>query len=90
MKQLSQSQIAALFRAYHAAKIAADKATALSKEIKTMMNGLEVSKMEAGGFVASVTVVEGRRFDTKRFATDHPELYEQYMVSQVTERLNFK
>ena len=90
MKKLSQAQLSALFRAYHAAKIAADKATALSKEIKALMNGLDVTQLEAGGFIASVSVVNSRRFDAKRFAAEHPDLYEQYMVVQTTERLNFK
>ena len=46
--------------------------------------------MEAGGFVATYSEVKTKRFDTKRFAADHPDLYAEYLVEANTERLNFK
>ena len=90
MKNFTQSQLAALFRTYHAAKIAADKAKDIGAEIKTLMKNMGVSKLEAGGFVATYSEVKTKRFDTKRFAADHPDLYAEYLVEANTERLNFK
>ena len=89
-KILSQTQIAALFRAYHAAKIAADKAKDIGAEIKALMKGMDTDKLEAGGFIATCSEVKTKRFDTKRFAEEHPDLYAQYLVEATTERLNFK
>lgn len=84
---MEKKNIAALFRAYHAAKLAADKAKALSTEIKSAI-GAEPTT--AGGFTAHVTIVTSERFDTARFKREQPALYAQYCSPQTTERLIFK
>lgn len=90
MEKLNQAQIAALFRAYHSAKVMADKAKSIGDEIKSLLRALDKDTYEAGGFLAKVSVVNTKRFDQKRFEADYPELYKQYLTSISVERLNFK
>lgn len=87
---ITKAQIAALFRAYHAAKVSADKAKTMNAEIKNIMRDMGVNRLEGGGFVASVTPITSKRFDETSFKRDYPELYEKYTYTSTAERLNFK
>lgn len=89
---MTKQELAALFRTYHAAKVAADKAKALSATIKNEIRTAGPEGVDAGGFHASVSHVAGAmRFDEKRFKVDHPDLWEQYRYQAPdSERLNFK
>lgn len=87
---LNQKEKAALLKAYHAAKVAADKAKAIGKEIKEAMAEEGKNRWDAGGFIASVSTYEAKSFDTEAFKRDYPDLYQQYMVKKPQTRLNFK
>lgn len=87
---MTQKEKAALLKAYHAAKVAADKAKAIADQIKAEMEQEGVDKWEAGGFIASVTTYTTKSLDTKALKADHATLCEQYMVSKAQTRLNFK
>lgn len=88
----TQKQIAALFKKYHAAKVAAEEAKALGAEIKATMKEMNVETYTAGGFIATVTTPKDTTsFDTAAFKKDYPELYEQYCSTKAsTPRLYFK
>ena len=88
--KMTQKEKAALLRQYHAAKIAADKAKAIGKEIKNAMAEEGEKRWEVGGFIASVSTYESKSFDADAFKRDYPDLYEQYMVKKPQTRLNFK
>lgn len=88
--KMTQKEKAALLKAYHAAKVAADKAKAIADQIKAEMEQEGVDKWEAGGFIASVTTYTTKSLDTKALKADHAALCEQYMVSKAQTRLNFK
>lgn len=79
-----------MLRAYHAAKVAADKAKAIADQIKAEMEQEGVDQWEAGGFIASITTYTSKSIDTKALKADYAALCEQYMVSKVQTRLNLK
>lgn len=54
------------------------------------MGEAEVLLNRAGTIVAKWGNVQSRRFDTKAFAADHPDLYERYRVPSSTRRLDLK
>lgn len=87
---MKQNEVAALLKAYHASKIAADKAKTIAEVIKAeiMVRGGE--PLEGGGFIAKATTCTKRTFDSKRFAAEHPDLYEQYKKESTETRLYFK
>lgn len=87
---MTQKEIAALLRAYHAAKIAADKAKDIGEQLKAEMRRQGKNELTGGGFVARLTPVDGVRFDTKAFQAEHSKLYSQYTIPTHTERLYFK
>lgn len=94
----NQKDLARLFVDYHAAKVAAAKADALGKDIKLELaervnaGVMEAgTAVEAGGFVAHVTMAVTKRFDTKRFEKEYPELYQEFLVEGApVARLYFK
>lgn len=87
---LNQNKLAALLRAYHAAKVAADKAKALGDAIKAEAKEQGVNVLEAGGFIATVKDVTSNTFDSRAFKADYPELYAKYCKPNTTTRLYFK
>lgn len=88
----SQKEIAALFVKYHKVKAAEAEAKALSGEIKATLKEMGVTTYKAGGYTAKVTVAAGSmKFDEKRFAAEHPDLWEKYRYQTAsTERLYLK
>lgn len=54
------------------------------------MGEAEVLLNRAGSIAAKWSNVQSRRFDTKAFAADHPDLYERYRVPTSTRRLDLK
>lgn len=54
------------------------------------MGEAEVLLNRQGTIVAKWANVQSRRFDTKAFAADHPDLYERYRVPTTTRRLDLK
>lgn len=87
---LTQKQLEALMRAYHAAKVAADKAKDLGDQIKAEAQERGTTTLEAGGFRATLKEVTSSNLDVKTLKTEHPELVEVYMKSTTTTRLYFK
>lgn len=87
---MNQKEKAALLKAYHAAKVAADKAKAIADQIKAEMEQEGENRWEAGGFIASISTYTTTSLDTKALKADHAELCKQYMVSKAQTRLNFK
>lgn len=89
---LTQKELAMLFKEYHAAKVAADKAKSLSTKIKDAIRDKGKDGVDAGGYHASVSQVSGSmRFDEKRFKAEHPDIWAEYLYKAAdTERLNFK
>lgn len=94
----TQEEMGRLFADYHAAKVASARADSLGKEIKLELtervnSGIMEAgtAVEAGGFVAHVTMAVTKRFDTKRFEKEYPELYQEFLVEGApVARLYFK
>ena len=87
---LNQNELAALMRAYHAAKIAADKAKALGEQLKAEAAERETDRLEAGGFIATVKSVTSATLDGKALKAAEPELWQKYSKTSTTTRLYFK
>lgn len=87
---MKQNEVAALLKAYHASKIAADKAKDMAATIKAEIASRGGEPLEAGGFIAKATTCKKKAFDTTRFRADHPNLYEQYLKESTETRLYFK
>ncbi len=47
-------------------------------------------KFESSDFVINLKTTESKRFDTKKFKEDHPDLYEQYCNASESMRLTVK
>lgn len=70
------SAIAALLRAEKAAK-------AMKERLRSIMEEYGIMKWECEQFTATIgKPSETKRFDTKAFQSDHPEMYEQYLVTE--------
>lgn len=87
---LTQKELAALMKAYHAAKIAADKVKDFGEQLKAEAAERGVSKLEAGGYIATVKEVTSTTLDSKKLKADKPELWEIYGKTSTTTRLYFK
>ncbi len=87
---MKQNEWARLLRDYHAAKVAADKAKSLSDTIKAAMVEAGVDRVEAGGFIATMTDVCTTRLDSKRLKADYADLYAAYTATSTSKRLNIK
>jgi hypothetical protein len=87
---MTTKQFISLVSKYHKAKVAAEKATILSNDIKAYMRDNQISKAVAGEFVVSVTATSTNRFNVSKFKEDYPELYKQYLESSDSERLYIK
>lgn len=89
----TQKEIAALFAKYHKAKAAEAEAKTLGGQIKALIAEMGAKEgLTAGGHTAKVTWAAGAmKFDEKRFAAEHPDLYERYRYHGApTARLYFK
>lgn len=91
---MTKAQIAKLFKDYAIAKREEAKAKALSNEIKALLKAKVAigESLDGGGYTAKITIAAGTtKFDAKRFAAEHPDLYEQYLITtEPTERLYFR
>ena len=87
---MTNKEYAALLRAYHAAKLAADKAKVLGEQIKAAMAADGLERVEAGGYAATAKVVTSTTVDTKAMEKDHPELVAQYKRKNTAVRLYLK
>lgn len=87
---MDKKELAALMRAYHAAKLAADKAKDIGEQLKAELAERGTDTVEAGGFKASVKEVSAVTLDMKALKAAHPELWEVYGKTTSTTRLYFK
>lgn len=87
---MTQAEWAKKLKDYHAAKVAADKAEALKDEIKQAMIAAGITRIEAGGFIGTLSDVPTTRFDGKAFRVDHADLYAAYTVHGSAKRFNLK
>ena len=87
---MTQQELAALLRAYHAAKIAADKVKALGDAIKAEANARGVEKLEGGVFIATLSTVTTTTLDGKKLKSEMPETWARFSRTSTTTRLNFK
>ena len=56
------------------------EAEAIKGELKCQMMGRETEELEGTGWRATWHNTRNSRFDSKRFKTDHADLYDQYTV----------
>ena len=56
------------------------EAEAIKDELKGQMMERETEELEGTGWRATWHNTKNRRFDSKRFKTDHADLYDQYTV----------
>lgn len=62
------------------------EAEAIKDSLKGQMLEREAEELEGNGWRATWHNTQNRRFDTKRFKTDHNDLYAAYVVSTVGTR----
>lgn len=90
---MKQNQWAALFRQAHTQKMAGDAYKQTSNDIKLALAEASLTTMTAGGFTATVKVVDSSTIDWKKFQADHPELADEiakYKTTSTTTRLYLK
>lgn len=62
------------------------KISKLKGDIKTVMKEEGVTEIKTDKFIVRNTPVTSNRFDTKKFKSEHIDLYEQYTVASTSER----
>ena len=62
------------------------EAEAIKDELKGQMMERETEELEGTGWRATWHNTNNSRFDSKRFKTDHADLYDQYTVKSVGTR----
>ena len=87
---LTQKELATLMKAYHTAKIAADKAKSLGEQLKAEMLERNMDKLEAGGYIATVKSVTSATLDSKALKAAEPETWKRFSRTNTTVRLYFK
>lgn len=91
---LKKTQVAALVRGYHAAKVAADKAKDFRSAIVAYMKAASLSTLESAGFVVTLSDVikHNRKCDLDKLKEKFPEAYKACVTEydSTEERLNIK
>ena len=62
------------------------EAEAIKDELKGQMMERETEELEGTGWRATWHNTKNNRFDSKRFKTDHADLYDQYTVKTIGTR----
>lgn len=85
-----QREIAALIRAYHSAKIAADNMKSIGNQLKEIAKDAGVEELRGGGFIVTVKDVTSTTLDSKALKADMPELWETYGKTSTSTRICIK
>lgn len=87
---MTQTELAALVRKYHAAKLAADTAKDIRSQLLTVMESKGIDSLAAGGFVVTKKIVTTTTFDLAAFKVARPEVVAQYQRATTSIRLNIR
>lgn len=82
-----KAYLEALARARSARKVAETEERRLAERVRALLGSAETGSID-GLILVQRTPITTRRFDTKAFASDHPDLYDEYRAASTHDRLD--